>query len=80
MTNGTFAPPLAGEYFRNKWTGLTVRALYDKSRTMPPSAPGSLQDGTYANIAAYVLEVNGFNAGNAKLTTDGAALDKMTIK
>jgi mono/diheme cytochrome c family protein len=29
MTNGTFGPPLAGEYFRNAWFGRTVRAFYD---------------------------------------------------
>jgi PQQ-dependent dehydrogenase (s-GDH family) len=80
MTNGTFAPPLAGEYFRNKWPGMTVRTLYDRARTMPPSAPASLQDEAYANIVAYILEVNGVKAGNAKLPAGGAALDKMTIR
>ncbi|MGD1072969.1 MAG: glucose/sorbosone family PQQ-dependent dehydrogenase [Bryobacteraceae bacterium] len=80
MTNGTFGPPLAGEYFRNKWTGLTVRELYDRARTMPPSAPASLADGTYADIVAYVLEVNGFKAGNAKLPAGGDALGNMTIR
>jgi PQQ-dependent dehydrogenase (s-GDH family) len=79
MTNGTFAPPLAGEYFRSKWVGQTVRAFYDHSKTMPPAAPGSLEDGTYASIVAYVLEVNGFKAGTVKLPTDGDALDKVRI-
>jgi mono/diheme cytochrome c family protein len=79
MTNGTFGPPLAGEYFGTKWTGLTVRALYDKARTMPPSAPASLPDATYLNIVAYVLEVNGTKAGNAALPASGDALDKITV-
>jgi mono/diheme cytochrome c family protein len=80
LTNGTFAPPLAGEYFKGAWTGRTVRALYDKARTMPPASPASLPDDTYANIAAYIFEVNGFQAGNANLPAGGEALDKMTIK
>jgi PQQ-dependent dehydrogenase (s-GDH family) len=80
MTNGTFGPPLAGEYFRSKWPGQTVRALYDHARTMPPSAPASLQNDTYANIVAYILEVNGSGAGNAKLPAGGDVLDKMTIR
>ena len=42
MTNGTFGPPLAGEYFKNAWLGRPIRTLYDRSRTMPPSAPASL--------------------------------------
>ena len=80
MTNGTFGPPLAGEYFRDKWTGQTVRAFYDHAKTMPPSAPASLRDEMYVNIVAYVLEVNGFKAGNAKLPAGGNALDQMTIR
>jgi PQQ-dependent dehydrogenase (s-GDH family) len=80
MTNGTFGPPLAGEYFNGKWSGKTVRALYDKAKTMPPSAPASLPDETYLNIVAYVLEVNGAKAGNSKMAAAGDSLDRMTIR
>jgi PQQ-dependent dehydrogenase (s-GDH family) len=80
MTNGTFGPPLAGEYFQNAWSGKSVHAFYDRAKTMPPAAPGSLDQETYANIVAYVLEVNGFKSGTAKLPAGGAALDKMTVK
>jgi mono/diheme cytochrome c family protein len=80
LTNGTFAPPLAGEYFRNAWAGKMIRAFYDRAKAMPPSAPASLPDGTYVDIVAYVLEVNGFKAGDAKLPAGGEALDKMTIR
>ncbi len=79
MTNGTFGPPLAGEYFRNKWVGKTVKAFYDHAKTMPPAAPASLPDRTYADIVAYVLEVNGFKAGKTKLTVS-PGLDQMTIR
>jgi PQQ-dependent dehydrogenase (s-GDH family) len=80
LTNGTFAPPLAGEYFKGAWSRRTVRALYDKARTMPPASPASLPDDTYAGILAYIFEVNGFNAGDAQLPMDREALDKMTIR
>ena len=80
MTNGTFGPPLAGEYFRNKWIGQTVRAFYGHARTMPPAAPGSLGNDTYAGIVAYILETNGFKPGSEKLPAGGEALDKMTIQ
>jgi PQQ-dependent dehydrogenase (s-GDH family) len=80
MTNGTFGPPLAGEYFRKKWFGQTVRTFYEHARTMPPSAPGSLRDDTYAGIVAYILEVNGFKPGSVKLLPAGETLDKMTIR
>jgi len=80
MTNGTFGPPLAGEYFRNKWLGQTVRTFYNHARTMPPAAPASLGDETYAGIAAYILQLNGFKPGSIKLPPGGEELDKMTIR
>jgi mono/diheme cytochrome c family protein len=70
MTNGTFGTPLAGEYFRNAWTGKTVRALLEKARTMPPAAPNSLPAETYTNVVAYILEVNGFKAGSTPLAAE----------
>jgi len=80
LTNGTFAPPLAGEYFKKTWSGHPLREFYDKSRSMPPASPRSLGDEVYADIIAYVLQVNGFNAGTAKLSADAKDLDKMTVR
>jgi PQQ-dependent dehydrogenase (s-GDH family) len=81
MTNGTFGTPLAGDYFKNAWFGRTVRALYDRAhKTMPPAAPASLPADTYANIIAYILELNGFKPGDMKMPAGGEGLDKMVIK
>ncbi|HYP06849.1 MAG TPA: glucose/sorbosone family PQQ-dependent dehydrogenase [Bryobacteraceae bacterium] len=81
MTNGTMGTPLAGEYFRTTWFNRTVKALYDKShKTMPPAAPASLPAETYANIVAYILELNGFKPGATALPAGGDALEKMAIK
>ena len=81
MTNGTFGTPLAGEYFKTTWGGKTVRAFYDRAqKTMPPAAPASLSKDSYAEIVAFILEVNGFKAGGTALKADGDAADKMTIK
>jgi PQQ-dependent dehydrogenase (s-GDH family) len=75
LTNGTFAPPLAGEAFSTLWAGRSVRALFDSAKTMPPANPGSLPDETYANIIAYVLQVNGYAPGEVPFTTgDGTTL------
>ena len=79
MTNGTFAPPLAGEYFKTVWTGKTMRGLYEKSKAMPPAAPASLPEDVYANIVAYVLTLNGFTAGQTPLPTGTDGLDRMAI-
>ena len=75
LTNGTMAPPLAGESFRTLWAGRPVRALYDSAKMMPPANPGSLPDATYANLVTYILQVNDYAAGDTPFTTgDGTTL------
>jgi PQQ-dependent dehydrogenase (s-GDH family) len=78
MTDGTFGPPLAGDYFKDTWSGRTVRAFYDRAKAMPPASPGSLPEDVYVNILAYVLQVNGFQAGNAELNS-GSMLDRAIV-
>ena len=65
-------PPLAGEAFHAVWSGRSVRELFDSAKMMPPANPGSLSDGTYANIVAYILQVNGYAAGETAFTTGDA--------
>jgi PQQ-dependent dehydrogenase (s-GDH family) len=75
LRNGTMAPPLAGEAFRAVWAGRSVRALFDAAKAMPPANPGSLSDATYANLIAYVLQMNDYAAGETAFTTgDGTTL------
>jgi PQQ-dependent dehydrogenase (s-GDH family) len=81
MTNGAYGTPLAGEYFKTKWSNRSVRSLYNRAqKTMPPGAPGSLASDTYADIISYLLEVNGFQAGNASLRAGDEKIDKMVLK
>ena len=80
LSNGTFGTPLAGQYFEGKWFGQTVGALYDYAHTMPPASPGSLPDETYADIVAYILQVNGIEATGEELPADGDALGEMVIQ
>jgi alcohol dehydrogenase (cytochrome c) len=80
MTNGTFAPPLAGEFFKTNWAGKTVGAFYTHSKTMPPASPASLPDDVYASIVAYVLDMNGYKAGSTALPAGGAALEGMRLR
>jgi PQQ-dependent dehydrogenase (s-GDH family) len=79
LTNGTFGTPLAGDYFRRKWVGQSVHAFYEKSRTMPPSAPRSLPENVYTNAVAYILQFNGAVAGSEPLPPGGPALEQMLI-
>lgn len=81
LTNGAYGTPLAGEYFRGKWSRRSVRAFYDRARTtMPPSHPGSLPAETYANLVAFILDANGMKAGSAALDPASSTLDNMAIQ
>jgi PQQ-dependent dehydrogenase (s-GDH family) len=80
LTNGTFATPLAGEYFKTQWAGKTVGAFFNKAKTMPPASPNSLPEQTYADIVAYVLEVNGFKAGGTTLAPNPEKLEQMRLR
>jgi PQQ-dependent dehydrogenase (s-GDH family) len=71
MTNGTFGPPLAGEYFKKTWQGRTVGMFYDHAKTMPPAAPNSLPSETYIDIVAYILQMNGGKPADVKLAASG---------
>jgi hypothetical protein len=46
---------------------------------MLPSRPASLGDDVYADITAYVLQVNGIAAGDVALPADRAKLNEMVI-
>ncbi|MGB3338413.1 MAG: glucose/sorbosone family PQQ-dependent dehydrogenase [Devosia sp.] len=70
LTNNTYGPPLAGEFFQANWEGRTGGELVEKSHTMPPSAPDTLSAETYAAVSAYILSVNGLPAGSEPLTRE----------
>ncbi len=81
LVSANYGPPLAGAYFDGKWVGQSVAALYTHTHDrMPPSRPGQLGDATYADLVAYILQVNGLAAGDTELPTDVSALEGMTIK
>jgi PQQ-dependent dehydrogenase (s-GDH family) len=80
LKSANYGPPLAGPYFEDKWMGQPAGALLAKVHTMPPSRPDSLGDETYADLAAYILSVNGLAAGETELSADPAASEGMAIR
>ncbi|MEN8373934.1 MAG: cytochrome c [Gemmatimonadota bacterium] len=79
---GTVAPPLVGNVFRTNWYAgdRTLGDLFDHiANSMPLAAPGSLTDGQYAAITAFLLERNGHPAGDEPLVADLEALDGYTL-
>lgn len=75
LDDGDFGgPPLRGSYFRNHWGAGDVAVLFAYTKSaMPQDNPGGLSGETYADILAYILQVNGYKAGESELPTDPAA-------
>jgi mono/diheme cytochrome c family protein len=68
---GGQARPLVGPKFWESWGEDVLGSLFSVMRErMPESAPGSLDDRTYADILAYILQRNEYPAGDRDLTTD----------
>jgi S-disulfanyl-L-cysteine oxidoreductase SoxD len=67
---GEEVPPLVGGKFLAEWAGWTVGDLFEFSTAkMPPKRKDRLElsGQHYADILAYILERNGFPAGEAEL-------------
>ncbi len=63
----------AGRVFQITWTGQPLSSLYRHiSLTMPLDNPGGLDTEKYVAVLAYILELNGYPAGERELpdTTD----------
>lgn len=72
---GGLAPALTGVAFAANYDGLTVGDLFERNRrTMPVGQEGTLSRQEAADITAYLLQCNGFPAGQVELPSDAPAL------
>ncbi len=70
----------SGATFAATWNNRRVFDLYDiLYNTMPLDDPGSLSEQEYADVVAYILQLNGHPAGKGQLPTDPASLRKLRI-
>ncbi|MCY3845360.1 MAG: PQQ-binding-like beta-propeller repeat protein, partial [Acidobacteria bacterium] len=75
LRGAAHGPELTGRGFLNNWGSSTAAELLDYVRVeMPPGLGGSLPEGTYLSIVAYLLQENGHAAGAEALTADAAAV------
>jgi mono/diheme cytochrome c family protein len=66
-----FEGALKGQKFIDHWREDTLDSLYSNiKKSMPRNERGSLQSGTYVDIVAYILQQNGFPAGDGDLNPD----------
>jgi mono/diheme cytochrome c family protein len=76
--NGGEAPELVGAAFVGRWKGNSVGALFGYIRkTMPSDNPGHLTAGEYAELTAFLLQSNGFPAGDKDLEDKVDALNEI---
>ena len=81
LTGGEAGPALVGLEFLGNWTGLTAGDFYDRvNATMPADAPGTMTPQQTSDVAAYVLKLNKFPAGQTELPIDLAALKTIKIE
>jgi PQQ-dependent dehydrogenase (methanol/ethanol family) len=76
LAGGT-APSLTGPRFQASWGDprITLDDLFFVIRTtMPPRAPSSLAAEDHASVFAYILKMNGYAAGSARLDVGSGAL------
>lgn len=66
--------------FRLAWQGKSALDLFTRIRnTMPQNKPGTLTQGTYASIVAYLMKVNGLPVGTRRVSSDSTALASIRL-
>ena len=69
------------ENLLQSWAGATADMLYDLIRTtMPQDQPGGLEPQQYADVMAYIFELNGLPSGQTELEGTKEALAKILIE
>jgi S-disulfanyl-L-cysteine oxidoreductase SoxD len=77
---GAAGPPLVGDVFLGPHDKQPVWDLFSKIRaTMPADAPGTLEAAQVADLIAFILQANHFQAGRTDLPTTDAGLTEIAI-
>ena len=64
-------PDLMAKAFLDRWREDKLEPLFTFIKTsMPGNRPGGLDDRAYADVMAYMLQTNGFPAGERELSAD----------
>ena len=70
---GTMGPELWGDPFLTQWENKDVASFFTRIQTtMPEDAPGTLPEKEVLDIIAYVIQTNGFPAGDNELASKDA--------
>lgn len=77
---GRAAPALKGKFFAAPSHKYKIRDIFTiVAQNMPATSPGSLSQDEYAHIMAYILQQNGYPAGDTDLTFEAAMQSKASL-
>ena len=75
-TEGEFT----GSSFQRRWGGRAVADIFEfVSFSMPEDDPGGLPRQTYADVMAYLFQLNGLPAGEVPLDAASSAMSEMPL-
>lgn len=81
LGEGGHGPALKGDYFWTTWRGQSARKLYGTViSTMPASDPGSLSPDQTLTLVAFILQSNGYPAGDAALMQPADLQDMVIVR
>lgn len=81
MTGIDSAPPLTGGKFAANWNGVTLGNMVERIRiSMPQNSPGTLARADITDVTAYILQQNGFPAGESELPRQTALLNTIAYE
>jgi mono/diheme cytochrome c family protein len=70
---GTMGPELWGDPFLAQWDGKSLATFFTRIQTtMPEEAPGTLREREVLDVIAYLLQTNGFRAGEKDIASASA--------
>ncbi len=70
----------SGRVFQLTWAGRPLSGFFFQiSNTMPLEAPGSLPTEEYVAVLAYILELNGYPAGDEPLPAEASELSEIQL-
>jgi quinoprotein glucose dehydrogenase len=80
MEGADVIPPLSGTRFMSNWKGQSVGDLVTRIRnTMPADDPGALGQAASTDVTAYILQFNGYPAGEADLPASSSVQGQIAI-
>jgi cytochrome c5 len=75
-----YSSEFSDSQFKFKWSRRSAGNLYQLIQNeMPESNPGSLSPDEAVSIVSYILRMNGFEPGSARLAADRAVLDQISL-